>query len=95
LDYAVHRRQIPALRQIIQKEARKLTRNKEVRPLQGEVMTVGELAELIELHPTMRSQWPAIYRLLRQGKLPAFRVDSGWRFSREAINRLVGPQFRQ
>jgi len=28
-----------------------------------------------------------IYRLLRQGRLPGFRVGSNWRFSREAIEQ--------
>jgi excisionase family DNA binding protein len=30
-----------------------------------------------------------IYRLLRRGKLPAFRAGSDWGFSRKAIDRLV------
>ena len=34
-----------------------------------------------ELHPS------TIYHLLRRGKLPAFKVGSDWRFSREAIDR--------
>jgi excisionase family DNA binding protein len=44
-------------------------------------MTVHELAEYLRVHPS------TIYRLLRHGALPAFRVGSDWRFSREAIDR--------
>ena len=47
---------------------------------QGKIMTVRELAEYLRVHPS------TIYRLLRHGTLPAFRVGSDWRFSREAID---------
>lgn len=48
---------------------------------QANIMTVRELAEYLRVHPS------TIYRLLRHGTLPAFRVGSDWRFSREAIDR--------
>ena len=28
-----------------------------------------------------------VYRLLRQGKLPGFKIGSDWRFSRKALDR--------
>jgi|SRR5216683_3036509 len=46
----------------------------------GNIMTVRALAEYLRVHPS------TIYRLLRQRKLPAFKVGSDWRFSREAID---------
>ena len=52
-------------------------------------MTVGELADFLQLHPSMRVHSSTIYRLLRQGKLQAFKVGSNWCYSREAIQRLV------
>jgi len=48
---------------------------------QGNIMTVRELADFLRVHPS------TIYRLLREGTLPAFKVGSDWRFSREAIDR--------
>lgn len=45
------------------------------------IMTIRELSEFLRVHPT------TIYRLLRQGRLPGFRVGSNWRFSREAIEK--------
>jgi excisionase family DNA binding protein len=45
------------------------------------IMTVGETAEYLRVHPS------TIYRLLQQGKIPAFKVGSDWRFSRAAIDR--------
>jgi excisionase family DNA binding protein len=45
------------------------------------IMTVRDLAGYLRVHPS------TIYRQLRFGLLPAFRVGSDWRFKREAIDR--------
>ena len=45
------------------------------------ILTVDELSEYLQVHRT------TIYRLLKQGKLPGFRVGSDWRFNLEAIDR--------
>ena len=42
-------------------------------------LTVAELSEYLQIHRT------TIYRMLRQGKLPGFRIGSDWRFRLEAI----------
>ena len=47
----------------------------------SQVMTVPELAEFLRVHPA------TIYRLLRKGQLPGFRVGSEWRFDRAAIEQ--------
>ncbi|MGA7869923.1 MAG: helix-turn-helix domain-containing protein [Candidatus Binatus sp.] len=44
-----------------------------------EILTISELSEHLRVHPT------TIYRLLREGRIPGFRVGSAWRFSRAAI----------
>ena len=46
-----------------------------------EVITVGELAVYLRCHQS------TIYRLLRAGKLPAFKVGSDWRFNRDQIDK--------
>ena len=46
-----------------------------------EIFTIKELSEHLRVHPT------TIYRLLRQGRLPGFRVGSNWRFNRSAIEQ--------
>jgi excisionase family DNA binding protein len=56
-----------------------------------DLLTIKELSDHLRVHPT------TIYRLLRQGRLPGFRVGSNWRFNRGAIERwehtqLAGPQ---
>jgi excisionase family DNA binding protein len=45
------------------------------------VMTVNELADYLRIHRT------TLYRLLRRGELPGFRVGSDWRFDLDAIER--------
>ena len=46
---------------------------------EDQIFTIKELSEHLRVHPT------TIYRLLRQGRLPGFRVGSNWRFNRAAI----------
>ena len=43
------------------------------------ILTVRELSEYLKVHPS------TIYRLLKTGQLPAFRVGSDWRFNVEQI----------
>ena len=42
-------------------------------------MTVQEVAELFHVHPT------TVYKLLRKGGLPGFRIGTDWRFAREKV----------
>jgi excisionase family DNA binding protein len=73
-----------------------LTTNEDIKQAtQGDIMTVGELAEFLRWHPSMQLHPSTIYRLLRRGELPAFKVGSNWGFSREAIGRLVQLETRQ
>jgi excisionase family DNA binding protein len=46
-----------------------------------EILTISELSAHLRVHPT------TIYRLLREGRIPGFRVGSAWRFSRVAIEK--------
>ncbi len=45
------------------------------------VLTVKELSNYLRVHPS------TIYRLLKKGQLPGFKVGSDWRFNIEAIDR--------
>ena len=51
-----------------------------------QVYTIKELADRFQVHPT------TIYRLLRQGRLPGFRIGSNWRFNRSAIEQWESGQ---
>jgi excisionase family DNA binding protein len=44
------------------------------------VLTVSDLSNYLRLHRS------TIYRLLRNGQLPGFRIGSDWRFSIEMID---------
>ncbi len=45
------------------------------------VITVKELSAYLRLHPS------SIYKLLRRGEIPAFRIGSDWQFNAEAIEK--------
>jgi excisionase family DNA binding protein len=44
-----------------------------------EVLTLKELCDLLRVHPS------TVYKLLREGKIPSFRIGSEWRFRRDVI----------
>jgi excisionase family DNA binding protein len=44
------------------------------------VMTVKELSDYLKVHPS------TVYRQLKRGGLPAFKVGSDWRFNIESID---------
>ena len=43
------------------------------------LMTIEEVAEYLRFHPS------TVYRLVRQGRLPAVKVGKQWRFHRQAL----------
>jgi excisionase family DNA binding protein len=45
------------------------------------VMIVKDLSEYLRVHPS------TVYKLLRRGELPAFRIGSDRRFNAEVIDR--------
>jgi excisionase family DNA binding protein len=54
----------------------------QVTKLEGsKVLTVKELSDYLKVHPS------TIYRQLKRGRLPAFKVGSDWRFNVESIDR--------
>ena len=55
---------------------------------QDKYLTVAELSEYLHIHRT------TIYRMLREGKLPGFRIGSDWRFSLEAIEEWARDQMK-
>ncbi|MGA8567858.1 MAG: helix-turn-helix domain-containing protein [Candidatus Binataceae bacterium] len=55
---------------------------------QDKYLTVAELSEYLHIHRT------TIYRMLREGRLPGFRIGSDWRFSLEAIEEWAREQMK-
>jgi len=46
----------------------------------AKVLTVNELAEYLRVHRS------TLYRLLKKGQLPGFKIGSDWRFNVEVID---------
>jgi excisionase family DNA binding protein len=46
----------------------------------AKVLTVNELAQYLRVHRS------TIYRLLKKGQLPGFKIGSDWRFNVEVID---------
>jgi excisionase family DNA binding protein len=51
-----------------------------------------EILTPIELAKYLRVRRNTIYRLLRENKIPAFRVGSEWRFSSRQIDQWINSQ---
>lgn len=49
----------------------------------GEILTVAEVAILLRLHPT------TIYRLVKRGELPGFKIGDNWRISSDALESWI------
>ncbi len=50
---------------------------------QSEVMTLPEVATYLQCHPT------TVYRMVKAGDLPAFRLGGDWRFLRSDVDRWI------
>ena len=48
-----------------------------------DILTVKELCELLQVHQS------TVYKLVRRGSIPGFRVGSDWRFRRDVIMRWM------
>jgi excisionase family DNA binding protein len=61
------------------------------RSMEGEVLTVQELARILRVNTS------TIYRRIKRGGWPAFRVSSDWRFDGDSVeawlkSQMVGPK---
>jgi excisionase family DNA binding protein len=48
-----------------------------------DILTVKELCELLRLHPA------TLYKLVKQGKIPSFRIGTKLRFRKDVIMRWI------
>jgi len=49
------------------------------------LLTVSEVADLLRINKS------TVYRMAKQGRLPATRVGRQWRFSKSVLDRLLEP----
>jgi excisionase family DNA binding protein len=52
----------------------------------GDIMKLRDAAEYLKCHYT------TLFKLVRSGEVPAFRVGSGWRCSRLDLDRWIAQQ---
>ena len=48
-----------------------------------ETLTIKQLCDLLHVHQA------TIYKMVKQGKIPSFRIGSEWRFRRDSIERWM------
>jgi len=48
-----------------------------------EVLTMKEICDLLQVNQS------TLYKLVRRGSIPGFRVGSDWRFRRDVIERWI------
>jgi excisionase family DNA binding protein len=48
-----------------------------------EVLTLEEVADFLQIHPS------TVYRLLKNRRIPAFKLGSDWRFNQESIKQWI------
>jgi excisionase family DNA binding protein len=49
----------------------------------NEILTVKEVAVFLKLHQT------TVYKMIKSGELPAFRIGGDWRFRRSRIEEWL------
>ena len=47
------------------------------------VMTIKEVAHYLSVHPM------TVYKMAQQGKIPAFKIGSDWRFHKKFIDKWI------
>ncbi len=52
-------------------------------------MTVPEVSKYLRLHPG------TVYRLVKAGELPGFKIGDSWRFDMERINRWLEQETKE
>ena len=67
----------------VSKASNPLTVTRSPREQPDQILTVPMLAEYLLCHPS------TIYRLLKNKRIPGFRVGSDWRFRRSAIDQWL------
>ncbi len=48
-----------------------------------EVLTVKDIAEYMDIHPM------TIYKYVKDGRIPAFKIGSSWRIRRDSIQKWI------
>ena len=49
----------------------------------NQVMTVKDIADYLHMHPM------TIYKYVKEGKIPAFKIGASWRVRRDSIQKWI------
>ncbi|MCX5710558.1 MAG: helix-turn-helix domain-containing protein [Candidatus Omnitrophica bacterium] len=52
-------------------------------PKDKEILTAKQVAEYLSIHPL------TVHRYAREGKIPAFKIGTDWRFHKKYIERWI------
>lgn len=52
-------------------------------PKSKEILTAKEVADYLHIHPL------TVHRYAREGKIPAFKIGTDWRFHKKYIERWI------
>jgi PTS system nitrogen regulatory IIA component len=52
-------------------------------PKNKEILTAKEVAEYLNIHPL------TVHKYAREGKIPAFKIGTDWRFHKKYIERWI------
>lgn len=64
-------------------------RGERAMPHFARVLTIAEVAKILRLHPT------TIYRLVKRGELPGFRVGDNWRINGDTLETWMSEKSRR
>ena len=62
---------------------RKYAKKRWKMPKNKEIMTAKEVAEYLHIHPL------TVHKYAREGKIPAFKIGTDWRFHKKYIERWI------
>jgi excisionase family DNA binding protein len=51
-----------------------------------EILTVKEVCELLKVHHS------TVYKMINEGRIPAFRIGSDWRFQKDQVVHWIAVQ---
>jgi excisionase family DNA binding protein len=63
-----------------------------MRPSNGASTTEHEILTLIEVSRMLHACPSTVRKMIRNGKIPSFRVGRDWRFRRDQIERWIAEQ---
>lgn len=52
----------------------------------GSLLTVTEVADILQIHSV------TVYRLVKRGVIPGFKIGNAWRISRESLDLMLSTE---